>query len=701
MDENFVENLGMSAHVDEGLWDRLKSRAASFTQGAKNLSGGKLGGVGTTESAKFNSLFRSFVAEELSLIKSLDKAVVPWAKHFTPEEASQVQQIEALEQALKKIDFGKLPVTEALPSFSNLGARWAGGVQNMLDSYKKRMADTYDNFIKDVTKLNIVPEQYITRKIAASKSGAFEALKALEPVIGKPTTTGIRTPTATPAAAPTTSAPATPVTTTPAPSPAPSPAAAPSAPPPKPATAAPAPAPAPVAPAPKPAAPSAQQSQTAKMAQKAIHKIINQLLSGKMLDDIEGYIKRDATKAEVPFPPTPPIVSVYPDGTEIVWHLRYKNSREIQNNLIQVLAEVRTMNPETGKKETGKRSNWEDFMRFGASDVIDINGHEKKNFDILRNIKMTNPAIGKEIENGLNSSGETIDPSLGEQMAKAFAGVIRASVPKPERGERRLSGPETPEKIGSGPGTPEPPIEGPKTKEKMVNPPPEKQARVEKIPPPASAPEPEKKAEPTKVSGPTSAPVSSEPTKSKEPEKPEEPSSKLKDLVPKDGKEKVKATPEKAARKPTPKKATPKPAPKKAAVPDKSVAPAAPVAAAPKKPVVAPAAPKAEPTPSAEPTGKSIFGTDEERLKRFNARWTVPNKLPPLTSIEQMNKFRSALGSEENPPSWKVEFAYQQATGQNAPQKPSAPAPKAAKVTKPRQKMTEVFEATFKDFFPL
>ena len=73
MDEKYIENLGMSPHIDEGLWDRLKSRVSAFTQGAKNISG--FGNVGTTESAKFNSLFRNFVNTELSLIRSTINAL--------------------------------------------------------------------------------------------------------------------------------------------------------------------------------------------------------------------------------------------------------------------------------------------------------------------------------------------------------------------------------------------------------------------------------------------------------------------------------------------------------------------------------------------------------------------------------------------------------------------------------------------------
>ena len=77
MDEKYIENLGMSANVDEGLWDRLKSKASGFKQAAQNLSGT---GVGDTESAKFNSIFKSFIKKSVQTIEDLIRVLQAYAQ---------------------------------------------------------------------------------------------------------------------------------------------------------------------------------------------------------------------------------------------------------------------------------------------------------------------------------------------------------------------------------------------------------------------------------------------------------------------------------------------------------------------------------------------------------------------------------------------------------------------------------------------
>ena len=374
------------------------------------------------------------------------------------------------------------------------------------------------------------------------------------------------------------------------------------------------------------------------------------------------------------FPADPPVSAKAPDGSIVLWHLRFRNSKEVKNSRIQIFGERRKRNPETGKEETTDRSDqWEDFMQFGPSDVIDNNGKPKTSFDVVGNIKKTNSELGKSIESSLRGNGQKISPDSEQKMSQALAQIVYASVPNPERGARQMNKPitaEPPEQTGSGPGTPEPPPEGPKAKEKMVNPPPEKQARVEKVPPPAAA-EPEKTPEPSKISGPAS------PEKGDEPE---EPSSKLKDLVPK----KVKATPKKAP-KPAP-KATPKPA-----VPDATGA-VAPVATAPeKKSAVAPEAPAPVAAPAA------TFGPDEERVNRVNTKFLIPNKLSPLKNVEQVKKFYSFLGDATPPSREQIQWAHQNATGEKPAATPAAPAAAKAAPEKQRQKMKEGLQ--LRDFF--
>ena len=57
MDENYIENLGGSPYIDEGLWDRLRSRAAGYTQAAKNLA---FKGTTPVGEVKFKRIFNVY-----------------------------------------------------------------------------------------------------------------------------------------------------------------------------------------------------------------------------------------------------------------------------------------------------------------------------------------------------------------------------------------------------------------------------------------------------------------------------------------------------------------------------------------------------------------------------------------------------------------------------------------------------------------
>jgi len=723
MDEKYIENLGMSPHIDEGLWDRLKSRVSAFTQGAKNISG--FGNVGTTESAKFNSLFRNFVNTELSLIRSTINALQPWVQHATDDEMEQYWNLQELDYALKRINLGKLPVTEALPTFSNLGARAKGGFQNILDSYKARIASAYENFLNDVRKMNIVPEQYITRKIVSAVPGAKEALEALEKVIEKPIL-GLTPPTVSSAPAPAHEPPKTPaptpspVPTTPeksaattsepfkSPSPVsstgtepkgstppatPTKVAEPPKPPPSSSTAAPTDLPkgtekkAPPASTAATSAPTPSGSETLSdkakdnildLIRKSIASITAQLKSGELGKKIGGYIKRDASKAEYIFPGK--VSTILPNGDRLYWHFRYKLGRDMIYHHIEYLPEVFRINPETGKPVSlGKETRWKPLLIFKASDLFDMDGNLRTDFDVIKNISSVNPELQRFLKD------ITVDSKTTAELVDSLARIPEGAQPEPERGERHMVIP--PEKIGSGEiGTPEPPIEPPTGKEKMINPPPEKHGRVEKIPaPPEAKPEkpPKKAEEPPKTAGKTAPAEKPEKPKSKIEPKPEapksEPSTKLKDLVPK-----KKAPTKKPAEKPIEKPETPK-------TPKADPAVAAPKHVEPSKPtVVAPAKPtepvKSVPTPP----------TDEEKLARFNAKYLAPYGLSPFTSPDQIKAFWDAVGvtGPGEVPDWKIKGAHQVVTGK----KPITPSP-SSEVKPTKKKIKEGFD--YRDFFSL
>lgn len=726
MDEKYIEHLGMSQHIDEGLWDRLKSKASAFTQGAKNISGGKLGAVGTTETAKFNSLFRSFVNDQLSIIRSLDKALIPWAQHATPEETAEIQKVEALETALKGIDFGKLPVTEALPSFSNIGARIQGGVTNILNSYKQRLSSTYDSFINDVRKMNIVPDQYISRKIAGGHSGAKEALEALGQVIGKQTvpTAMPSIPSPAPAA---TSEPPKPSATPTTPAPATPPSSAPAATPEKPETTPETPFDTTGIPTDKLIPPElgARESAEAavfKLGQQTLNKIITEIPAAKlpvkeaettgeeddrsMLSLIKGEWIKNAYKAQHPFPKDPPVYVVSPNGVYSFWDLRWRFEKENHGHLIEISSVDKQRVP-TGEFKTLREGNWVPFLRWNIFDVASKEtGRPLPNVDYVELITRTNRVFGDAIKkSSAVLKTEFIDAGTAKKLTDALYSIALILAREPERGKKQLGGAETePERMAASKmsavtGAPEKPM-APDT---LKNVPPQEKGRSGYTAEPEGEPPKKSEEPPSAAPSEPSKPSPTEPTKPVEPgkkpepeKKPEEPSSKLKDLVPKAAKGgKPKAEKPKAPAKPSP--AEPKKTPKA----DPAVA--APKPAAP-TPVVAPAkAPEkpTEPPKPAAPASTAPLG-GEDYIVKFNKKYTEPHGLSPLTTRDQIKAFWNAVGvtGTGEVPDWKIKGAHQIVTG-TKPAAPAAPATPVAPAAKPKappkKKVKEGFE--YRDFF--
>ena len=705
MDENYIENLGQSSEVDEGLWDRLKARAAGYTQAAKNIAGG---GSTSMAEAQFNSIFKKFLNQSTKTILDFHRVILPFqdAGKLSPEQKEEVNKIIGLYRDV--IYMAHIPLKEAnvfTRPFSALGAQASGDPHNIITTYKKLLADYFRSFLKDAGKLNIVPYDYITRKVAARYPEAknfFDKFKdavnvdlktgkdlitpaGAIPTPGAPTPTPAA-PTAVPAPTPApasasplpTPTPATPPSVAPTPAPAPAtpskpPVVAPAVPVSKPgevtgapatgwpkgtsAWAAPTPA-TPPAKAPAGTVPSEEQKKQVEAAYTLIKKALQniaanlkstdasaeaegRIATSPMLKDIQSYVNRDAWKAQVPFPNNPPVVLKTPSGT-MMMKLRYRPDKDTGGHTIQ--SSYETYDPSGTKIED---TPWQDFMAFTGPDVVKREGGLNTAFDPLQKISEANPQLGKIIAMKEKMGKDPEMESLKQDIAKGLRNVTHVLTSRSaERGLRKLAA--TPEKESEPvpavptekPSTPPPPIEGPKRKEPMSKPPPDARGRTEQPPP-----------------------------------------------------EKPAATPKPAASKPAAKKAAPKAAKPTA---KKTVAPA-PKPETPAKPEEPKVAPTGS-TPSASPAGKSMFGNDEERLKRVNDRWMIPNKLTPLTSIDQMTKFRSALGSDEDPPLYKIQFAHQQATGAS-PKEKSGKEKIAAKLKPKTTGTLDEIQMKFTDFF--
>lgn len=458
MENKYIENLGICDHIDEGLWDRIKARTSSYAQAGKNLA---LGGTTDINVSKFNSIFQKFLTKSMSIVQDFWKVILPYWKEgkFSTSERGQIINILALFSIMSELK--NQPLTEAnlfTRPFSVLGAQASGNVQNIINSYKKQLTDSYDSFKSDASKLKIDPETYL-KKIGGKNPLANVFLDRYKFALNL--TTGAASTASSPSAPPvipsggtsTTAPPVLPPDRIPPvlpsgrstssvppvlpsgvppviPSGGTSPTASSSSAPPVLSS------PSASSSSPTPTATESSLKLAHNEPEKLIGLAINKILTllspdGKMLDDIHSYIRRDASKAEVPFPANPVIEIKSSDGGLIKLHMRYKAVKSISGHAIQIHLEKKTKDA-SGKIISQRAPRWEEFIKFAPSDVITLEGKINPNFNLLRNIFRNNPEVANVMPSFL------VTPTINQKMAEALAGIVEASVPDSERGVRRI-----------------------------------------------------------------------------------------------------------------------------------------------------------------------------------------------------------------------------------------------------------------------
>ena len=235
MDENYIENLGGSPYIDEGLWDRLRSRAAGYTQAAKNLA---FKGTGNVENQRFATLFKKYLTNSLDIITDAAGILIRYenTRKLTPEQMDEVYKMEALETALKAAT--QIDLSEAFfRPFKVTAAIASGDVNIIIETYKQQLTDQYATFLNDALKMNVNVQQHLQRLPLEAQT----VLKALGDLTGqnlfgpipqagtpKPAPTMADLPEPTPIGKTATTTPATtPAAATPTPTPAPTPTASP------------------------------------------------------------------------------------------------------------------------------------------------------------------------------------------------------------------------------------------------------------------------------------------------------------------------------------------------------------------------------------------------------------------------------------------------------------------------------------------
>jgi hypothetical protein len=489
MDKKYIEHLGMSSHVDEGLWDTLKARATGYTQAGKNLLGKS---VGETEGAKFGVIFKSFVAKAVQTIMDLGTVLSPYEQSgkLSDPQKEELLKFHAAKLALLKVAKAKLSEANLFTRpFKLLGAIATGNPDTIIAAYRKQILDQWEVFVKDAKKLNIVPDQYIFRKIAAFAPAVPEALEKLGGALGKSLISavpsspqGIQFQPTTPAA----NATSSPVVPAAAVKPETNPVAASPAPP----------------PIPMPQAVSHPQKQftvnsdsgaaiAVDLIVQSWIKIADQLLSksmgeaieepeklpvkgkeqepsdddepvGKLVTKIKGEVRRDASKAEVVLEPTPPVEHVFKDRTKsVMFHLRYAFVKDNSEHAFDYFAESYQRDPSSNKAKLLQKDNgWSHVLLFDAFDVVDANsGAANYSFDMMKNLQKADPEMYQKVQEGMKITGPiTGYNELNKKVTDGLYNLLQGIQPRNWRGERNLT--VDPSKVLSGAHGLTPPLVG-------------------------------------------------------------------------------------------------------------------------------------------------------------------------------------------------------------------------------------------------
>lgn len=458
MDNNYIENLGMSSEIDEGLWDRLKSRASRYSQMSKNLFA-----QGTTDVQlkQFDSLLNSFLKK---CRQTLHKFAPIIDRHFdnnpgTMAEKKELKKLEELLANLVRVMDNKKRLEEASTPFSALAAQAEGNISRIMDVCKKTLKQHYDDFLNDARKLNISPSRYINSEQYSTVKPFFKVFNDVIRSSRRPSPRSTQQPAGSAVVAPQTSDPA-------APDPASSPVAPPEPPPVAPSAPVTSPDPDPAAPndpaahTPTPAAVPANltpedanffASDDVKLslAVQSLNKLIEEFKKGSStLHSIKSGVNKGSSKANIPLPSQPPIIVKRSNPSTITeldnspkssilqleWKLRYRPVKDDNTHVIEFYDILANINQTTNRPVILNQSKeWQPLLHFTPLDVVNIKstdtpGATRKDFDVLNNIKKCNKELGDAIGRGRDSQ-KIFNAGFNFKVSDALANLMDALSP--------------------------------------------------------------------------------------------------------------------------------------------------------------------------------------------------------------------------------------------------------------------------------
>lgn len=224
MDKKYLTSLEGSPYVNEGLWDRVKSRGAAGMQRYRGITGS---GWKPIDEAKLESLWSSFKKKLIYLVKDFNDDLIPTIQSNRPNDIvtyktdidkfaelgkllaparqfsdTQLQQITTPRRyddptnltksgGNKGVNFGEMLREAGIGKFfrplSITQARMANDTKRTIAAYKGQVKKLYTEFLEDVKTVLKLPDLTSAGKsVAANKPEWKSVLNKWEETIGVP-----------------------------------------------------------------------------------------------------------------------------------------------------------------------------------------------------------------------------------------------------------------------------------------------------------------------------------------------------------------------------------------------------------------------------------------------------------------------------------------------------------------------------------
>lgn len=206
MDQEYLQNIAGSSHVDEGLGDRILSRGASAAQRLGAMTGGSFQDL---KYKKVNTLFNRFVSRLTGILKdfaegphSVANRLEQMRPEVTPQQKQQIAQLRDLYDSIIPSPFQQHQVGQsilnprprsALSEILKEGvftrdmglnqALQSNNPTNIINAYVNEIKKQYDAFIKDAMKVTGSPKDFVQRVVGGHNKKWADILKKVEGIV--------------------------------------------------------------------------------------------------------------------------------------------------------------------------------------------------------------------------------------------------------------------------------------------------------------------------------------------------------------------------------------------------------------------------------------------------------------------------------------------------------------------------------------